>query len=116
ALGVPPRLVSRNVVPLAPSLPAARAAFAEPLACALLAIERARAEAGQTVVVVGDGRVVFLLGVVGGVRCAGVVVGASGRREVWEQAVDAVGRGGPVLFFGGCAPGTSIRLDPRRAH
>ena len=41
---------------------------------------------------------------------------ATGRPEVWEQAVDAVGRGGSVLFFGGCAPGTAIRLDTRRTH
>jgi L-iditol 2-dehydrogenase len=35
---------------------------------------------------------------------------------VWEQAVDAVGRGGCVVFFGGCAPGTTVRLDTRRVH
>ena len=38
------------------------------------------------------------------------------RPEVWEQAIAAVGRGGSVVFFGGCAPGTSIRVDTRRAH
>src|SRR5262249_35808133 len=150
-----------NVVPLAPSLPAARAAFAEPLACALLAIERARIEAGQTVGGLGHGAFGCLLGVLaraGGARVmvvgkarwrvdrpkrlgsargleataagsvveeiraltagrgADVVIEATGRPEVWEQAVDAVGRGGTVVFFGGCAPGTSIRLDTRRAH
>src|SRR3989441_1049936 len=68
-IALPPRLVATNVVPLGPTLPAVRAAFAEPLACALLGIDRARVESGQTVVV-----------------------------------------------FGGCAPGTSIRLDTRRAH
>jgi L-iditol 2-dehydrogenase len=160
-IALPPRLVSLNVVPLAPSLPAARAAFAEPLACALLAIERARIEAGQTVVVLGHGPFGCLLGMLarscgarvmvvgkagwrfdrlkrlGFARCldataagsvveeirgltagrgADVVIEATGRPEVWEQAVDAVGRGGTVVFFGGCAPGTSIRLDTRRAH
>src|SRR5258707_3187296 len=59
---LPPRLVSRNVVPLPASLPAERAAFAEPLACALLAIERARVESGQTVVVFGHGPLGCLLG------------------------------------------------------
>jgi L-iditol 2-dehydrogenase len=158
---LPPRLVARNVVPLAPSLPAARAAFAEPLACALLAIERARVEAGQTVTVFGHGPLGCLLGmlaasrgarvvmvgkagwrfdrlkhlsfarwldttgsgaVIGDIRAATggrgaeVVIEATGRPEVWEQAVDAVGRGGCVVFFGGCAPGTSIRLDTRRTH
>jgi L-iditol 2-dehydrogenase len=160
-IALPPRLVSKNVVPLAAALPAARAAFAEPLACALLAIERARVEAGQTVVVLGHGPLGCLLGMLamsrgarvvmvgkagwrldrlkhlgfarwldataaGNVveeirgltagRGADVVVEATGRPEVWEQAVDAVGRGGSVVFFGGCAPGTSIRLDTRRAH
>ena len=41
---------------------------------------------------------------------------ATGRPEVWEQAIAAAGRGGTVLFFGGCAPGTAVRLDTRRAH
>src|SRR3989442_787342 len=35
-------------------------------------------------------------------------------RLVGEKIV--TGRGGSVVFFGGCAPGTSIRLDTRRAH
>jgi len=160
-IALPPRLVERNVVSLAPSLPAERAAFAEPLACALLAIERARVEAGQTVVVFGHGPLGCLLGMLAasrqarvvmvgkagwrfdrlkglgfarwldatsagnvveairdttGGRGAEVAVDATGRPEVWEQAIDAVGRGGSVLFFGGCAPGTTIRLDTRRTH
>ncbi|HYS16677.1 MAG TPA: zinc-binding dehydrogenase [Candidatus Binatia bacterium] len=158
---LPPRLVSRNVVPLPASLPAERAAFAEPLACALLAIERARVESGQTVVVFGHGPLGCLLGMLAAARKARVVmvgksgwrfdrlkslgfarwlnaatsddivedirgatggrgaeiaVDATGKPEVWEQAVEAVGRGGSVVFFGGCAPGTSIRLDTRRTH
>lgn len=160
-IALPPRLVSTNVVLLAASLPAARAAFAEPLACALLAIERARVEPGQTVVVFGHGPLGCLLGMLaasrqarvfmigkGGWRFdrlkhlgfarwldatdagdvvdeirgatagrgAEVVIEATGRPEAWERAVDAVGRGGCVVFFGGCAPGTSIRLDTRRTH
>jgi L-iditol 2-dehydrogenase len=158
---LPPRLVARNVVTLTGSLPAERAAFAEPLACALLAIERVRVEAGQTVVVFGHGPLGCLLGMLAasrkarvvmvgkagwrfdrlknlgfarwvdatsagntveaireitGGRGAEVTVDATGRPEVWEQAVDSVARGGSVLFFGGCAPGTTIRLDTRRTH
>ena len=45
-----------------------------------------------------------------------VTIDATGRPEVWQQAMDAVGRGGSVVFFGGCAPGTSISVDTRRAH
>ena len=160
ATALPPRLVARNVVPIGPAVPAARAAFAEPLACALLGVERGRVEAGMTVVVFGHGPLGCLLAlgarqrgarviVVGKagwrlerVRAMGlgecvdartvsdvpghlravtgggaeVTIDATGRPEVWEQAIDAVGRGGTVVLFGGCAPGTSVRVDTRRAH
>ncbi len=160
-IALPPRLVERNTVRLGPALPAMRAAFAEPLACALLGIERAQVEAGQTVVVFGAGPLGCLLGMVAAARKARVIlvgkagwrlervrdleigecldatgtdnvvadirhatggrgaevtVDATGRPEVWETAVEATGRGGRVVFFGGCAPGTAIRLDTRRAH
>ena len=160
-IALPPRLVASNVVPLAASLPAERAAFTEPLACALLAIERARVEAGQTVVVFGHGPLGCLLAMVAAARKARVImvgkrgwrldrvrslgiaevldatatddvvadlraatagrgaevtIDATGRPEVWGQAMDAVGRGGCVVFFGGCAPGTAVSVDTRRAH
>ena len=160
-IALPPRLVAANTVPLAPGVPAARAAFAEPLACALLAIERADVQPGQTVAVIGHGPLGCLLGMVATARHAQVImlgrggwrleqvqglaswecldvaaspdvaaeirartqgrgvevaIDATGRPEVWEQAVDAVGRGGCVVFFGGCAPGTTVRLDTRRVH
>jgi L-iditol 2-dehydrogenase len=161
AIALPPRLVARNVVRLASSTPAWRAAFAEPLACALLAIERARVRAGHAVAVFGHGPLGCLLAMVAAARKARVIVvgkrgwrfdrvralklgdyvdaaasedvtwevraltggrgpdvalDATGRPEVWEQAVKAVARGGTVLFFGGCAPGTTVRLDTRRVH
>jgi L-iditol 2-dehydrogenase len=160
-IALPPRLVARNVVPLTGAIPAARAAFAEPLACALLGIERARVESGQTVVVFGPGPLGCLLAMVAASRKARVIlvgkagwrlervrglgiaecidvaaggdvaravraatagrggdvtVDATGRPEGWEAAVAAVARGGTVLFFGGCAPGTTIPLDTRRVH
>ena len=159
-IALPPRLVAKNVVHLQKAA-AARAAFAEPLACAMLGIERARVEAGQTVAVFGHGPLGCLLGLVAAARkCRVIVVGKTGRRldrvrglgigecvdataasdvvadlraltdgrgpdvtidatgrpEVWEQAIAAVGRGGSVVFFGGCAPGTSVQVDTRRAH
>jgi L-iditol 2-dehydrogenase len=161
AILLPARLVRRNLVPIGDALPAARAAFAEPLACALLGIERGAVEAGQSVVIFGHGPLgcllamvaaarkarVILVGKAGwrlervralrlaecvdalavgdvaaevrrltGGRGADVTVDATGRPEVWEQAVAAVGRGGTVVLFGGCAPGTTIRLDTRRLH
>jgi L-iditol 2-dehydrogenase len=158
-IALPPRLVEANTIPLGPGVPAARAAFAEPLACALLAIERAGVEAGQAVLILGPGPLGCLLAMVAAARgaraimigrpgwrldrvralsaweCleaspgtvdeirartdgrgADVAIDATGRPEVWEQAVDAVARGGAVVFFGGCAPGTSVRLDTRRVH
>jgi len=45
-----------------------------------------------------------------------VAVDATGLPDVWEQAVASVGRGGTVVFFGGCAPGTTVTLDTRRVH
>lgn len=161
AIALPPRLVQRNVVPLGRGLSAARAAFAEPLACALGGIERARLEPGQTVVVFGQGPLGCLLGMVAATRKARVIlvgkagwrlervralgigdvldatacpdvvaalraatagrgadvtVDATGRPEVWQQAMAAVARGGTVVFFGGCAPGTTVPLDTRRVH
>ncbi len=158
-LALPPRLVATNVVRLGPSLPARRAAFAEPLACALLGIERARVEAGMTVAVIGQGPLGCLLALVAAQRGArpllvgkpgwrldrirelgiaecleagsdlaaslrgaaggggvDVAVDATGLPGVWEQAVASVGRGGTVVFFGGCAPGTTVTLDTRRVH
>ena len=51
-----------------------------------------------------------------GGRGAEVTIDATGRPEVWAQATDAVGRGGRVVFFGGCAPGTTVSVDTRRTH
>jgi L-iditol 2-dehydrogenase len=160
AIALPPRLVQRNVVKVGRTLPAATAAFAEPLACAVLGIERARLESGQTIAIFGAGPLGCLLGMVAAARKAHVVlvgkagwrldhvrrlgigrcldatagdvtgavreatggrgadvtVDATGRPEVWEQAIDATSRGGTVVFFGGCAPGTAIHLDTRRVH
>ena len=160
-IALPPRLVARNVVPIGPRLAASNAAFAEPLACALLGVERGRVEAGMTVVIWGHGPLGCLLALAAGQRGARVVivgkagwrldrvrelrlgtcvdalsvpdmvghlrgltggrgpdvtVDATGRPEVWEQAIEGVGRGGTVILFGGCAPGTSVRVDTRRAH
>jgi L-iditol 2-dehydrogenase len=160
-IALPPRLVASNVVPIGPKLVSATAAFAEPLACALLGVERGRVERGMTVVILGHGPMGCLLAMAAGQRGARVVIvgktgwrlervrklglgtcvdalttpdlparlrelaggrgadvtiDATGRPEVWELALDAVGRGGTVVFFGGCAPGTSIKVDTRRAH
>jgi L-iditol 2-dehydrogenase len=159
-IALPPRLVSRNLLRLPGGVPAGRAAFAEPVACCLRAVDAAAFRPGDTVVVLGHGPLGLLLGVLaraagarvvlagksgprltrartlgfaacvdvaategpvdliqraagGDVRCA---IDATGRPEGWEQAVAITAKGGTVVLFGGCAPGTSIRLDTRRLH
>ncbi len=157
---LPPRLVRTNLVPIPAGVPAARVAFAEPVACCLHAIDVAAIQPGDPVAVFGHGPLGLLLGLLaqragarvvlagkagprlavaarlgfaacldvagaadpvglvrsaagGGVRCA---IDATGRPEAWEQAIAATDKGGTILFFGGCAPGTSIRLETRRVH
>lgn len=45
-----------------------------------------------------------------------VVIEATGKPEVWKQAIDLVRRGGRVNLFGGCPDGTQLLLDTRRMH
>ncbi len=49
-------------------------------------------------------------------RGADVTIEATGRPEVWEQAVEVTRKAGTVVLFGGCEPGTSFRVDTRRMH
>lgn len=44
------------------------------------------------------------------------VIEAVGRPETWEAAVQLVGKGGAVNFFGGCPSGATITLDTTRIH
>jgi L-iditol 2-dehydrogenase len=159
-IALPPRLVTRNLVTVPRDTDAARAAFAEPVACCLRAIDAAALGAGDTVAVLGHGPLGLLLGLLakgggarvvlagkagprldraralgfaacvdvagaadaisavkeaagGDVRC---VIEATGRPETWAQAMAIAGKGGTVVFFGGCAPGTTVPLDTRRVH
>src|SRR5262249_5571274 len=79
-IALPPPLVAKNIVRL-DKAPAARAAFAEPLACAMLGIERAHVEPGQTVAIFGHGPLGCLLALVAAARkCRVIVVGKAGWR------------------------------------
>jgi L-iditol 2-dehydrogenase len=49
-------------------------------------------------------------------RGAHVVVEAVGRAETYEQALRLVRPGGTVVGFGGCPPGSVVRLDPNDLH
>jgi L-iditol 2-dehydrogenase len=159
-IALPPRLVTRNLVTVPQGTDATRAAFAEPVACCLHAIDAAAFGAGDTVAVLGHGPLGLLLGLLAGAggarvvlagkagprfdRAAGLgftacvdvarvpdpvsavrdaaggdvrcVIEATGRPEAWTQAMAVAGKGGTVVFFGGCAPGTTVPLDTRRVH
>jgi L-iditol 2-dehydrogenase len=47
---------------------------------------------------------------------ADVVIEAIGLPATWEQALKLVRKGGTVLEFGGCPPGTEIRLSTEQLH
>jgi L-iditol 2-dehydrogenase len=47
---------------------------------------------------------------------ADVAIEAIGVPTTWEQALKLARKGGTVLEFGGCPPGTEIRLDAEQLH
>jgi L-iditol 2-dehydrogenase len=47
---------------------------------------------------------------------ADVVIEAIGLPATWEQALKMVRKGGTVLEFGGCPPGTEIRVSTEQLH
>jgi L-iditol 2-dehydrogenase len=47
---------------------------------------------------------------------ADVVIEAIGLPATWEQALRLVRKGGTVLEFGGCPPGTEIRVGTEMLH
>jgi len=49
-------------------------------------------------------------------RGADAVIECTGMPDVWERAPAYARRGGMVVLFGGCAPGTKVSLDTYRLH
>jgi L-iditol 2-dehydrogenase len=47
---------------------------------------------------------------------ADVVIEAIGLPATWEQALRLVRKGGTILEFGGCPPGTEIKLNAEQLH
>ncbi len=45
-----------------------------------------------------------------------LVIECTGQVDGWSDAFARVRRGGRVVFFGGCAPGTALSVDTRRMH
>ncbi len=65
-------------------------------------IDVARADVAQQVAALNDG------------YGPDLVIEATGQVSGWESAVRCARRGGRVVFFGGCAAGTTVELDTRR--
>jgi L-iditol 2-dehydrogenase len=49
-------------------------------------------------------------------RGADIVIECTGQVDVWEAAPSLARRGGHVVLFGGCPPGTQVRIDTQRFH
>jgi len=160
-LVLPAHVVARNTFIKPANLPFEEAALLEPLSCVVHAIEMARPDKNETVVILGGGA--FGLLHMLALRAAGVrevvvvgrgrdrlkwaenlgadrvvdarsgdatteiarlnggfgpdlVIECTGHVEVWQDAFARVRRGGRVIFFGGCAPGTAFNIDTRRMH
>ncbi|HLI79291.1 MAG TPA: alcohol dehydrogenase catalytic domain-containing protein [Candidatus Binataceae bacterium] len=45
-----------------------------------------------------------------------LVIECTGQIDGWHQSLAYVRRGGRVVLFGGCAPGTTLNVDTRRMH
>jgi L-iditol 2-dehydrogenase len=45
-----------------------------------------------------------------------LVIECTGQLDGWHQSLKWVRRGGRVVLFGGCAPGTTLSVDTRRMH
>jgi L-iditol 2-dehydrogenase len=51
-----------------------------------------------------------------GGRGCDVVIEAVGKPETWEQAISLARKGGTVVEYGGCLPGTTMTVDTRKLH
>lgn len=47
---------------------------------------------------------------------ADFVFECTGQPSIWESSVDYVRRGGTVVLFGGCKPGSKVKFDAARLH
>ena len=45
-----------------------------------------------------------------------LVIECTGKKNVWENTVHYVRRGGTVILFGGCPAGTTVNYDSHRLH
>ena len=145
-LVVPERVVRTNLHTLPDGLELALAPLAEPLACAVHALDATPLTPGDRVTILGAGSLGVMLtalaSAAGGevtvldphperlavaerfgahatgepAEPADLVVEAVGRPEAWEQAVSRAAPGGVVNLFGGCARGSTFTIPTARVH
>lgn len=76
-------------------------------------------EAGADAAIAAEGGALkpgeAVMGLTGG-KGADVAVDATGIPAVWEDSAGMVRKGGTVVLFGGCAPGTEFTLDTCHVH
>jgi L-iditol 2-dehydrogenase len=140
---VPERIARRNLLRVPHGLAPEVAALVEPLACCLHGVQRAGIEAGDSVAVLGAGPIGLMLCtciadaggrpfLVGGrperrelghlfganatAEQADVVIEAAGTEQAWRDAVELVGPGGRIVFFGGLPRGAEVGVDAYRLH
>jgi L-iditol 2-dehydrogenase len=81
-----------------------------------LRLEAARALGADVVIDEQKGDAVAAVRDAMGGEGADVVIECAGQPAAWELAVDCCAKGGKVLWFGGCKPGTTVTLDTKRVH
>ena len=82
-------------------------------------LEAARAVGAESVIDEQAGSFEDVLAAVRGAtggHGADVVIECAATPEAWQQAVSLARKGGRVLWFGGCKPGTAVTLDTLRVH
>ena len=143
-LVVPERIARVNLLPVPDRLAPEIAALVEPLACCLHGVDRAGAQGGETVAVLGAGPIGLMLcacladagarpvvvggrperralvpefgGRVGTGEGADVAIEAAGTAMAWGQAPGLVRKGGTVVLFGGLPAGDQVPFDAYRLH
>ena len=143
-LVVPKRIARTSLLPVPDRLASEVAALVEPLACCLHGVDRADAQEGDHVAILGAGPIGLMLAacvadrgarpvVVGG-RIerrelaplfgaqagdgdgAAIVIEAAGTEEAWGRAVELVRPGGTVVLFGGLPGDAEPCVDAYRLH
>lgn len=79
-------------------------------------LEIAEALGATDIIAAGDHDTVEAVRELTNAHGADVVIECAGTKATWESAVQAVRRGGRVLWFGGLPGGTKVEIDAARVH